>query len=294
MRLTQEKRQELGSQAPPGGELPPERLCKLPVFRPVAVRLLSELAREEPDVAHVIKLLLSDPAFSAEILTLANSALYARHAHTDTIQKAIQFVGLDRTRALTVTVALHGMVRDTMNKVAVQDSWAHSRGAALVGEWLAPFYGIQPDQAYTAALMHDIGRLAMLSAYPEYQVLLATAAGTNPDILEAEKRSFSVNHCEAGRWLTRIWGLPQEFGDTAGKHHEPVAGTPGDRVDLVRLSCLLAQSLDFKVAPQIDCEPAEALIARIPEAIWPHSRVSIPELSEYLWNAMRADASGAL
>ena len=131
----------------------------------------------------------------------------------------------------------------------------------------------------------------MLSAYPEYQALLATAAGGNVDLLEAEKRSFSVDHCEAGRWLTRIWGLPEEFWNTAGQHHEPVVGTPGDRIDLVRLSCLLAQSLDFKAAPRIECEPAEALITRIPEAIRSPSRVSVPELSEYLWKAMQADGS---
>jgi len=289
MHVTQENP---GTNAPPGGDSPPERLCKLPVFRPVAVHLLSELAREEPDVARLVRLLQTDPAFSAEILTLANSALYARRTRTLTIQKSIHLIGLERTRALTVTVALNGMVRDTMNKIAVKDSWAHSRATALVAEWLAPFYGIQPDQAYTAALMHDIGRLAMLSAYPEYQTLLATATGSNLDLLQAEKKSLSVDHCEAGRWLTRIWGLPEEFWDAAARHHEPVAGTPGNRVDLLRVSCLLAQSLDFRAAPRIDYEPAEALIARIPEAILPHSRVSIPELSDYLGKAMEADGSG--
>jgi len=281
--------ENLASKTPPGGELPPERLCKLPVFRPVAVQLLSELAREEPDTAQVVKLLHSDPAFSAEILTLANSALYSRQTRTTTIQKAIVLVGVERTRALAVTVALQGMVRGTGNKAALQDCWGHSRATALVAEWLAPFYAIHKDQAYTAALMHDVGRLAMLSAYPEYPDFLATVAGANSDLLEAEKRSFSVNHCEAGRLLTRIWGLPEEFWHTAAHHHEPVTGTPGDRIDLVRLSCLLAQSLDFKAAPQIECEPAEALIARLPETKFPRSRASIPELSEHLWKAMQAD-----
>ena len=291
MRLMQE---HLVSKAPPDGGLLPERLCKLPVFRPVAVRLLSELAREEPDVAHVTSLLHSDPAFSAEILTLANSALYCRKTPAATIAKAIQFVGLERTRALTATVAMHGMVRDTINKVAVRDCWAHSRATALIAEWLAPFYRVLPDQAYTAALMHDIGRLAMLSAYPEYQALLATATGANQELLEAEKQSFSIDHCEAGRWLTKIWGLPEEFWNTAAYHHEPIAGTPGDRLDLVRLSCLLAQSLEFKAAPRIDCEPAEALIARMPESVCPRNRISIPDLAAHLWESLQADGSGAL
>jgi len=238
MHLNQET---LRSDAAPVEGLPPERLCKLPVFRPVAVQLLAELAREEPNFAQVIKLLQSDPAFSAEVLTLANSALYARQNRTVTISKAIQLVGIERTRALAATVALQGMVRGVINKVAVQDCWAHSRAAALVGEWLAPFYGIQPDQAYTAALMHDIGRLAMLSAYPEYRPLLANTTGTTDELLVAERKAFSLDHCEAGRWLTKIWGLPEEFLEAAATHHQPVVGRSGDRADLVRFACLLAR-----------------------------------------------------
>ena len=232
---------------------PPERLCKLPVFRPVAVRLLSELANEEVDVSHVTDLLNSDPAFSAEILTVANSALYARQKRIDTVQRAIMALGLERTRALAATVALHGMVSGIKSKAAVQDCWQHSRAAAIAGEWLAPFYRVHPDQAYTAALMHDIGRLGMLSAYPDYPVLLAAAVGSVQDLLEAERTSFSVNHCEAGMWLTRIWGLPEEFREAASLHHEPVMGALDERTDLVRLACLFAEALGFKPAPQIDC-----------------------------------------
>jgi putative nucleotidyltransferase with HDIG domain len=188
---------------------------------------------------------------------------------------------------------MQGMVRNAVSKLAVRDCWVHSRATALIAEWFAPLYRVQPDQAYTVALMHDIGRLAMLSAYPEYEALLTTTTGGNTDMLEAEKRALSVNHCEAGMWLTRIWGLPDEFWDSAAHHHEPITGTPGDRLDLVRLSCLLAQSLDFRAASHIDCEPAESLIARIPEAA-SSSLASIPELSEHLRQVIQADGSEAL
>src|SRR4051812_17334117 len=97
---------------------PPEQLCKLPVFRPVAVRLLSTLAREDADIRQVTNLLHTDPAFSAEILTQANSALFARKTRIDTIQRAIVALGLERTRSLTATVALRGMMRNSINKTA--------------------------------------------------------------------------------------------------------------------------------------------------------------------------------
>jgi putative nucleotidyltransferase with HDIG domain len=269
----------------------PERLCKLPVFRPVAIRLLSMLAKEDVDVADVTGILNSDPGFSAEILTLANSSLYARHSRIGTVQKAIVCLGLERTRAFAATVALQGMVCGIKSQAAVQNSWQHSRATAIAAEWLAPFYRVHPEQAYTTALMHDIGRLGMLAAYPEYPPLLAAATGDRKDLMEQERISFSVNHCEAGQLLTRIWGLPEEFWEAASEHHAAVTGTPGDRVDLVRLSCLFAEALGFKPAPHVHCEPVESLIARIPDGALPRSRFSPDGLSERLRNELQADAA---
>jgi putative nucleotidyltransferase with HDIG domain len=274
-----------------GTGVPPERLCKLPVFRPVAVRLLSALAQEDVEVAHVTKLLKSDPALSAEILTLANSSLYARGNRIDTVQRAIVGLGLERTRAFAATVALHGMVSGIKGKAAVQDCWQHSRAAAIAAEWLAPFYRVHQEQAYTAALMHDIGRLGMLAAYPEYPPLLAAATGSPQELLERERTAFSVNHCEAGLWLTRIWGLPEEFWAAAAHHHAAVTGALGDRTDLVRLSCLFAEGMGFKPAPQVPCEPVESLIQRIPDGVLPRSRFSLQGLSDRLRKELQVDAA---
>ncbi|SPF52845.1 putative Metal dependent phosphohydrolase [Candidatus Sulfopaludibacter sp. SbA4] len=268
---------------------PPERLCKLPVFRPVTVQLLALLSSEDVDVVKVTELLNSDPAFSAEILTLANSSLYARQNRIDTVHKAVVVLGLERTRALAVTVALHGMVRGIKSKGAGQDCWRHSRATAIAARWLAPFYRINPEQAYTAGLMHDIGRLGMLSAFPEYPDLLSSAVGSNQDLLDQEGCSFSTNHCEAGLFLTRIWGLPEEFWDTASQHHAPLTGEIGDRTDLVRLSCLFAQSLGFKAAPGIDCWPPESLVEWIPQGALPRSRFSLEDLADRLQTELDGD-----
>ena len=173
-------------------------------------------------------------------------------------------LGIERTRALAVSVALHGMVRGIRSKGAGQDCWRHSLAVAVVARYLAPSYRIHPDQAYTAGLMHDIGRLGMLTAYPEYPSLLANASGTDLDLLEQEQKAFTVNHCEAGLWLTRLWNLPDEFWDYTFRHHATVTGEVGDRTDLVRLSCLFAQSLGYKAAARVECWPSESLAEWIP------------------------------
>src|SRR5260370_17234278 len=86
---------------------PPEGLCRLPQFRPVALRLLKLVSNEDVEFAAVASLLSADPAFSAEVLALANSPLYASRVPASSLTRAIVVLGLDRTRSLPLTSALH-------------------------------------------------------------------------------------------------------------------------------------------------------------------------------------------
>src|SRR5579872_2048305 len=81
---------------------PPEGLCRLPQFRPVALKLLKLVSDENVEFADVAGLLSSDPAFSAEILALANSPLYCSRVPATSLTRAIVVLGLERTRALTL------------------------------------------------------------------------------------------------------------------------------------------------------------------------------------------------
>jgi HD-like signal output (HDOD) protein len=237
----------------PGEEDYQAILCKVPVFRPVAVKLLQVLNGEEVSVAHVAKLLSSDPAFSAEVLTMANSAGYGLRNRVNTIERAVMVLGTERTRSLATRIALHGLVSAAGPGSAIDACWGHSRATAVIAEWLAPFYHIHPDRAYTAGIMHDIGRLGLLSAEPkQYPLLLSTTSGANSDLLAAERSAFKVDHCEAGFWLTKTWGLPEEFWAVCAEHHLEKNKTRTQISDLVRLACALAQALGHKAAPKID------------------------------------------
>jgi HD-like signal output (HDOD) protein len=240
------------------------------------------LAKEEAEVRKVCNLLQSDPAFSAEILTLANSSLYSHVRRIDTVQRAVTAIGMERTRALAATVALQAVVGGVRSAEAVQDCWRHCRASAIIAEQIAPFYRLQADSSYTSAIMHDVGRLGMLAAHSEYPKLLESAAGTTAELLDMEREAFSLDHCEAGLWLCRLWGLPNEFWATASQHHAPVAGTPGDRTDLVALCCMFADTLGFPAATKVHCEPVENLIECIPDAVRPRSLFDVQSLKEVL------------
>jgi HD-like signal output (HDOD) protein len=259
---------------------PEEALCKVPVFRPVAIRLLSLLTHEEPDILTVADVLRSDPGFSAEILAVANSAAFVQSNRVNTVQKAIMVLGTDRTRMLVTRTALHGMVRGMQQDATIQNCWIHSRAAAAAAVWLAPYYRVHPDRAYTAALIHDIGRLGLLSAHgSRYADLLQRITGTNASVMDAERLLFHVDHCEAGAWLTRTWGLPAEFQETASSHHQAIDGARCDINGLAACACALAQVLGFRAAPLVESETLEALLERVPRGMGLLTQFSARDLS---------------
>jgi hypothetical protein len=142
-------------------------LCRVPVFRPVAVKLMQLLGNEEASVHEVSELLSSDPGFSAEMLTMANSAAHGGSHRIHTIERAVVLLGLERTKGLATKAALDGMVRGLGASPTIQNCWRHSLATALIAKWLAPFYRLHPDLVYTTGLMHDVGRLGLLAAEPK-------------------------------------------------------------------------------------------------------------------------------
>ena len=101
-------------------------LCRVPVFRPVAVKLLRLLGNQDASVLEVSQLLKSDPGFSTEMLTMANSAAHGRSHRIHTIERAVVLLGLERTRSLATKTALEGMIRSLGGSLTVQSCWRHS------------------------------------------------------------------------------------------------------------------------------------------------------------------------
>jgi len=259
-----------------------ETLCKILVFRPVAIKLLSLLAKEEPDILEVSDLVATDPGFSAEVLTISNSAAFALNSRVNTVHKAVMVLGTDRTRRLVARTALQGMIRSMDEDTSVENCWIHSRASAALAAWLAPHYHAHPDRAYTVALMHDIGRLGLLSAHRRpYAELLERISGTNGCLMDAERALFSMDHCEAGEWLMRTCGLPAEFQETAA-HHHTADGISGDQNDLVACACSLAQALGFRAAPLVNGEPLEVVLDRVPAGTHLMSQFSANDLSYFV------------
>jgi len=249
-------------------------LARIPAFPPIVLRLLDLLARDDVEIRELVALISADPAFSAQILRVANSPLFGFRAQIDSLQSALVVLGLRRVRALTMTVATANHMKAVLRIEELSRCWRHMLACALLTDELARSCSAFEDRAYTAGLLHDVGRLGLLLAYPkEYAELLRNAGRNALELLDCEREALGMDHCEAGRLLSVQWNLPPDFRTVACRHHDPQANATVDLLTLVHLGCRMADSLGFWVVEPLQPVTCQEIQAQLPPLLARHIRI---------------------
>lgn len=237
------------------------RNCELPPIPSVAVNLLGLLAKDDVALADVADTISADATIAAEVLRAANTAYYGIRGEVTSIQHATTLLGVARIRALAATIGLRRYLGQALRLPAVQRCWRHNIAAASTAEQIALRLGGNPADAYTAGLLHDIGRMALIVAHPkQYPAFLDAADCRGAELLQLERNLMGLDHCEAGRWFTQQLLLPQVFQDCAAHHHNPEAIGPTDMLGRVTAACQLADWMGYWVTPlpdRADQDPAQ-------------------------------------
>ena len=243
----------------------PAGLKKVPPFPPVAARLLTLLAHPDVKVKDVADLIATDATFTARLLQCVNSYEFGLTYPVSDVKQAVALVGLDRTRHVTISHATAAYAKGALRTAELRRCWQHTVATAVLAEEIAQACGAFTNVAFTAGIMHDIGRLALLVAYPaEYERVIHGAAEQSLDILDFEREEFGVDHAEAGRVLAERWGLPLELRVIAGRHHDPSEGTELDLLRIVHVACRLAEILGYDIVHPLTPQDAEVVLAELP------------------------------
>src|ERR1035438_696040 len=133
------------SQRKPPTNTAPWALDKLPPFPMVASRLMQLLAKEDPDISEVGRMISADPVFATRVLQMANSPLFALTAQVKTLSHAIVVLGLARVKSITVTRALGDFVAPALSVRSLRVCWQNSLAGALLAEKLARACGLAPE-----------------------------------------------------------------------------------------------------------------------------------------------------
>jgi HD-like signal output (HDOD) protein len=259
------------------------KLSKLPPFGPAVVKLLSISIDDESAPKSFEDAFMSDPALTAELLVLANSAAYGGRSRVESIGVAIRYLGLERVRSIAATSALRSHTRRGQPDPYLASVWAHGIATAVAAQALGNACG-RPG-LYTLGLTHDLGRLGLfLAGGQTYVEELTKEFQDIEQANQVERNLFGMTHCQAGALVAASWGFPESLAACMGEHHVMPAGA--DPRGLIVTACRMADSLGFLEVPLSEppawpeMDPSLEGFAHLePEALWDDITRRITDLS---------------
>jgi putative nucleotidyltransferase with HDIG domain len=222
-------------------------LQDLPSLPAVVMELLSSIDQDDVDISVLARKVSLDQALTAKTLRLANSSNSGLQVRVTTIQQAITFLGFQATRNLITAAAVTGCF--PAGKCPGFDHrafWRHSIATAACARVLARRMRLNQDFAFTAGLLHDIGRLVLVTSYPEqYGAVLAQRQLDDRQLLDVEREMLGVDHIMAGTALAQHWQFSDTMQHAITYHHEPEAPGAGFLATIVHVANAIVHALDL-------------------------------------------------
>ena len=194
----------------------------LPSVPDIVSDLNQELESNTCKTSSIAAIVSRDPVVSARVLQLANSAIFGMRHPVVELDQAIGVIGSEMVRSLVLTQALmsEGKHSSVLSTEALFD---HCFRTAVVTRELAEIASLdfrRLNTIFTSGLLHDIGKVLLVNAFPErYAKVLEKAKETNRPVSELEVVEFGASHEGVGAYLLEMWGIPSEIIEIVGAHH---------------------------------------------------------------------------
>ncbi|MDY6970003.1 MAG: HDOD domain-containing protein [Spirochaetota bacterium] len=210
-------------------------LKDIPIMPQVATKII-KLQEDNLDISfkELGNIILLDPALTAKILKVANSALYARQKEITSIQQAITLLGFKTIKSLVLLVCASNIFGKSKKRLKSSSElyksksseieiWRHLVLTAFLARHISTSLNLDQynEEIFIAGLLHDIGRIILLINNSEaYEGFLETLCNkTEQDILSIEEEIFGYHHAEVGKIVLEKWNFPDELIDTVYQHH---------------------------------------------------------------------------
>jgi putative nucleotidyltransferase with HDIG domain len=197
---------------------------KLPAAFQILPRMMSLLDDHEVDCSDLAELIRIDSSLTAAVFRVSNSARFAGHGPAHSLSQAIVRLGFREVFRVILEVITAPALRDPDASLFGRvDLWRHSLATAVASQVLAERLTKQdPEIAFSAGLLHDIGKTILIRAAREkYAQLLARCADDNRSVKFAEWELFGTDHAAIGGDLLRTWKFPSRIASVVAAHHRP-------------------------------------------------------------------------
>ncbi|MCI0652475.1 MAG: HDOD domain-containing protein [Planctomycetes bacterium] len=237
-------------------------LHTLPAAVLEARRIMDDPRKNAQDVANLIA---GDPAFSARVLRMANSAYYGFRRRIGTLSQAIVVLGFQAVRNLLLTAGVIEVFKSSKATYDHARFWTHSVATAIAAQEIATRAAMpQAQHAYVAGLMHDVGKAIIAQHMPEHARSIRELELAGAGTCEAEREIIGHDHADIGGRLVTAWGLPAPIADAIREHHQPQKSASGaSDADVIHLADIVAKIL---LAERAACPlslPVDGLSSRL-------------------------------
>jgi HD-like signal output (HDOD) protein len=179
-------------------------------------------ARTDPSVdsSKVAAIIQKDPAISAKVLQVCNSAFFRLPRRVASIQQAVSYLGLCTVRSMVLSAELFRPGKALSPGLDLEQMQRHALSVAAIARMLAADNS-WAEEAFLAGLLHDVGFLLLARQDQDGMHRAFEAVAAKMPLLEAEQQHMGINHGVAGGYLLGLWGLPYEIVETVAHHEAP-------------------------------------------------------------------------
>ena len=223
--------------------------ARLPVFNTTALRIQQEIAKDESDLQVIEKLIVSDQALTAKVLSISNSSFYKGLQQVSTVRNTIVRVGINEVSNIVMLITHESNFRskDPFVQGIMRKLWRHSVACAMGSNWLAKQCGLHSlaHEAFFAGLLHDVGMLFILTVIDDLKHSNEIEIKPSDALLVEAMNTLHTHH---GHSLMSHWNLPEKYSQIARDHHQEEFDENNLLLALVRLAdmacCKLGIGLD--------------------------------------------------
>ncbi|MBC3886442.1 HDOD domain-containing protein [Undibacterium griseum] len=219
----------------------------LPTLPEVAQELLAELDNDENNLDLINEKISMDHSLTAKVLRLANSSHYGMNSRVVTVQQATSLLGVKSIKNLIRTTILANRFPPTpCEGFDFRVFWRHSIATAICAELISRALHMKHDFAFTAGLLHDIGRLVLVISYPDrYAAAIQYRNMHDCYMLDAERTILQVDHIEAGVALAQQWHFADAVQDAIRGHHQPEIPGIHSLASVIHVADAITHALDL-------------------------------------------------
>ena len=221
----------------------------LPAMPGIIIRVLEETEKSEPSAATLESIISADQAIAAKVLRVVNSAYYGVQGRVSSVGQAVVILGTKQVKNLVLSAAAMSTMQasSSSHTDALRSFWVHSYATAAAAQLVAKIKDlptVDVETVFVGGLLHDVGRLFLLTHFPDlYDKALARAGEAGGGLEEIERLMFGAGHSEIGAAVAAKWSLPDQLIEIVRDHEGPLSDDCSVPVMVVHAADAMAKSL---------------------------------------------------